>query len=87
MGPILGGILAAALYEYLFCPDPELKSRLQGVFKKDTSGKYLEVESGVYQGDPDDLVIKPGSIHAGDLDKSLKKDPSRDCSGEVLSSV
>ncbi|XP_067108720.1 aquaporin-4-like isoform X2 [Osmerus mordax] len=87
VGPILGGILAAALYEYLYCPDPELKSRLQGVFKKDTSGKYLEVESGVYQGDPDDLVIKPGSIHAGDLDKSQKKDPPRDCSGEVLSSV
>ncbi|KAK7945595.1 hypothetical protein WMY93_001323 [Mugilogobius chulae] len=38
LGPILGGILAAGLYEYLYCPDPEVKKRIQQVFQKDQSG-------------------------------------------------
>lgn len=80
VGPILGGILAAGLYEYLYCPDPEIKERLKQVFKKDTSGKYREVES-------DDIAIKPGSIHTIDLEKAEKKDHFHDSTGEVLSSV
>ncbi|KAM4552681.1 aquaporin-4 [Odontesthes bonariensis] len=80
LGPILGGILAAGLYEYLYCPDPEIKKILKQVFKKDPSGKYKEVES-------DDLAIKPGSIHNIDLEKAEKKDSLRDSTGEVLSSV
>ncbi|XP_023143645.2 aquaporin-4 isoform X2 [Amphiprion ocellaris] len=80
VGPILGGILAAGLYEYLYCPDPEIKERLKLVFKKDTSGKYREVES-------DDITIKPGSIHTIDLEKAEKKDHFHDSTGEVLSSV
>ncbi|XP_069548141.1 aquaporin-4 isoform X2 [Brachyistius frenatus] len=80
VGPILGGILAAGLYEYLYCPDPEIKKRLKQVFKKDLSGKYREVET-------DDISIKPGSIHTIDLEKYEKKDPFQDSTGEVLSSV
>uniref|UniRef100_A0A3P8S4V2 Aquaporin-4 n=1 Tax=Amphiprion percula TaxID=161767 RepID=A0A3P8S4V2_AMPPE len=80
VGPILGGILAAGLYEYLYCPDPEIKETLKLVFKKDTSGKYREVES-------DDITIKPGSIHTIDLEKAEKKDHFHDSTGEVLSSV
>ncbi|XP_069013530.1 aquaporin-4 isoform X2 [Embiotoca jacksoni] len=80
VGPILGGILAAGLYEYLYCPDPEIKKRLKQVFKKDLSGKYREVEA-------DDISIKPGSIHTIDLEKYEKKDPFQDSTGEVLSSV
>ncbi len=81
MGPILGGILAAGLYEYLYCPDLEVKKRLKQVFQKDPSGKYKEVES-------DDVIIKPGSIHiVSDLEKSDKKEPFQDSTGEVLSSV
>ncbi|XP_062284589.1 aquaporin-4-like [Scomber scombrus] len=79
IGPILGGILAAGLYEYLYCPDPQLKNRLSQVFHKDASGKYKEVES-------EDIAIKPGSIHTIDLEKPEKKDPFQDQT-EVLSSV
>lgn len=78
MGPILGGILAAGLYEYLYCPDLEIKKRLKQVFQKDLSGKYREVET-------EDIAIKPGSIHTADLEKTEKKGSFHD--GEVLSSV
>ncbi|XP_037643706.1 aquaporin-4-like isoform X1 [Sebastes umbrosus] len=80
VGPILGAILAAGLYEYLYCPDPEMKKRLTQVFQKDPSGKYREVET-------EDIVVKPGSIHTIDLERSEKKDPFPDSTGEVLSSV
>ncbi|XP_029930393.1 aquaporin-4 [Myripristis murdjan] len=87
VGPILGGILAAGLYEYLYCPDPEIKKKLKQVFQKDSSGKYKEVETSVYLGEPEDIAIKSGSIHAIEVEKSEKKDPFRDSTGEVLSSV
>lgn len=81
MGPLLGAILAAGLYEYLYCPDPEIKKRLKHVFQKDPAGKYREVET-------DDIAIKPGSIHTiSDVEKAEKKDPFHDSTGEVLSSV
>ncbi|XP_053293094.1 aquaporin-4 isoform X1 [Pleuronectes platessa] len=80
LGPMLGGILAAGLYEYLYCPDPELKKRLKHIFQKDPSGKYTEVEA-------EDISIKPGSIHTIDLEKAGKKDPFQESAGEVLSSV
>lgn len=80
MGPIFGGILAAGLYEYLYCPDPEIKKRLKQVFQKDSSGKYREVEA-------EDVAIRPGSIQTIDLEKTEKKGPLQDSTGEVLSSV
>ncbi|XP_076151847.1 aquaporin-4-like [Alosa pseudoharengus] len=88
VGPLLGGILAAALYEYLFCPDPAMKKRLSEMFIKDPSGKYKEVECprGQYNGEPDDLVIKPGSF-LSTVDKKEKEARLRESPGEVLSSV
>lgn len=80
VGPLLGAILAAGLYEYLYCPDPELKKRLKQLFQKDPSGKYREVEA-------EDISIKPGSMHTIDLEKSEKKDPFQESAGDVLSSV
>lgn len=79
MGPILGGILAAGLYEYLYCPDPEIKKRLKQVFRKDSAGRYREVETE---------DIKTDSIHTiSDLERAEKKDAFQDPKGEVLSSV
>lgn len=79
MGPILGGILAAGLYEYLYCPDPEIKKRLKQVFRKDSAGRYREVETE---------DIKTDSIHTiSDLERAEKKDALQDTKGEVLSSV
>lgn len=74
---MLGGVLAAGLYEYLYCPDPELKKRLKQVFQKDPSGKYQEVET-------EDVAIRPGSIQTIDVEK---KDAFQESTGEVLSSV
>ncbi|KAM7400575.1 hypothetical protein PAMA_004992 [Pampus argenteus] len=78
VGPILGGILAAGMYEYLYCPDSELKKRRKQVFQKDASGKYREVET-------EDIAIKSGSIHIIDVEKPEKKDPFQDSSVEVSS--
>uniref|UniRef100_A0A8C5QU51 Aquaporin-4 n=1 Tax=Leptobrachium leishanense TaxID=445787 RepID=A0A8C5QU51_9ANUR len=38
IGPMMGGILAAFVYEYLFCPDPAVKLRLQATFQKADDG-------------------------------------------------
>lgn len=78
MGPILGAVLAAGLYEYLYCPDPEMKKRLKQVFQKDSAGRYREVETDV----------KVGSVHTVcDVEKAEKKGAFSDTPGEVLSSV
>uniref|UniRef100_A0A3Q3X8W5 Uncharacterized protein n=1 Tax=Mola mola TaxID=94237 RepID=A0A3Q3X8W5_MOLML len=81
VGPILGGLLAAGLYEYLYCPDPDVKKRLKEVFQKDSAGRYREVET-------EDIPIKPGSIRTiSTLEQAEKKDAFLDTTGEVLSSV
>lgn len=78
VGPILGAVLAAGLYEYLYCPDPELKKGLKRVFHKDTAGRYREVEA-------EDAAVKPAAV--SDLERGEKKESFRDAGGEVLSSV
>lgn len=80
VGPILGAILAAGLYEYLYCPDPELKKRLKMVFHKDSAGRYREVEV-----EAEDVAVKPAAV--SDLEKGEKKESFQDAAGEVLSSV
>uniref|UniRef100_H3DCN2 Aquaporin-4 n=1 Tax=Tetraodon nigroviridis TaxID=99883 RepID=H3DCN2_TETNG len=81
VGPILGAVLAASLYEYLYCPDPEVRKRLKQVFHKDSAGRYQEVKA-------DDIAIKPDSIHTiSKPEKGEKKESFQDTTGEVLSSV
>lgn len=87
VGPILGGILAAAMYEYLYCPDPELKKFCKETFIKDSSGKYKEVECSISQqaGEQDNIMVSPGS--STDMEKGEKKEALQDVSGDGLSSV
>ncbi|KAG2458110.1 AQP4 protein, partial [Polypterus senegalus] len=87
VGPLMGAIIAAALYDYLFCPDPDMKRRLKQVLSKSSfpSGRYMEVEDNKSQVDVEDLMIKPGSIHVIDVDRDEKKE--KDPTSEVLSSV
>ncbi|XP_075069559.1 aquaporin-4 isoform X2 [Mixophyes fleayi] len=84
VGPVIGAVLAGTLYEYIFCPDVELKNRINEVLNKATQqskGKYSEVEESKSQIEADDLLLKPGTVHVLDVTKG------KDTPGEVLSSV
>lgn len=84
VGPVVGAVFAGCLYEYVFCPDVEIKSRLKEVLNKasqQSKGKYSEVEESKSQIESDDLLLKPGIVHV--FDEKKGKDPS----GEVLSPV
>ncbi|XP_069899533.1 aquaporin-4 isoform X2 [Globicephala melas] len=88
-GPIIGAVLAGGLYEYVFCPDVELKRRFKEAFNKaaqQTKGSYMEVEDNRSQVETDDLILKPGVVHVIDIDRGEEK-KGKDPSGEVLSSV
>ncbi|KAM4705979.1 aquaporin-4 [Rhinophrynus dorsalis] len=83
IGPVLGAVIAGALYEYVYCPDPQLKIHFKEVLNKATQskGKYSEVDENKSQIESDDLLLKPGIVHM--FEEKKGKDPS----GEVLSSV
>ncbi|KAM4689245.1 aquaporin-4 [Discoglossus pictus] len=84
VGPIIGGVVAGTLYEYVYCPDAELKNRFKEVLNKATKqskNKYTEVDESKSQVESDDLLLKPGIVHV--FEEKKGKDPS----GEVLSSV
>ncbi|XP_075440959.1 aquaporin-4 isoform X2 [Ascaphus truei] len=84
VGPVVGAVIAGTLYEYVFCPDAELKNRLKEVINKATQqskGKYTEVEESKSQVETNDLILTPGIVHVFDGKKG--KDPS--C--ELLSSA
>ncbi|GCB75012.1 hypothetical protein scyTo_0019710 [Scyliorhinus torazame] len=57
VGPMMGGVIAAVLYEYLFCPDKEPKHQ----FNRSQAIEY------------EDLVVKPGSSEVMDIDESEEK--------------
>ncbi|XP_012595901.1 aquaporin-4 [Microcebus murinus] len=89
VGPIIGAVLAGGLYEYVFCPDVELKRRFKEAFSKaaqQTKGSYMEVEDNRSQVETEDLILKPGVVHVIDIDRAEEK-KGKDQSGEVLSSV
>lgn len=89
VGPIIGAVLAAALYEYIYCPDAEFKQRFKETFTKtsqQSKGKYIEVEDTRSQVETDDLLLKPGMVHVIDIEKGDDK-KGRDPTNEVLSSV
>ncbi|XP_038664503.1 aquaporin-4 isoform X1 [Scyliorhinus canicula] len=57
VGPMMGGVIAAVLYKYLFCPDKELRHQLN-------RSQAIEYK---------DLVVKPGSSEVIDIDESEEK--------------
>lgn len=61
VGPILGGVLAASVYEYLFCPDLELKKRFAEVLSKPAfpSTQYRKVSGPGLSADRDQLMVEP----------------------------
>ncbi|XP_053103426.1 aquaporin-4 isoform X1 [Hemicordylus capensis] len=76
VGPIIGAVLAGALYEYVYCPDTELKRRFKDAFTKSSQqskGKYIEVEDSRSQVETDDLLLKPGMVHVIDLERGEDK--------------
>nr|XP_046248800.1 aquaporin-4-like [Scatophagus argus] len=81
VGPSIGGTLAAALYEYLFCPDPELKKRYSNVFIKTpfTAAKHRQ----------DSVTAQEPFFTVMDVERAERKEREREreVSEEVLSSV
>ncbi|GCC18389.1 aquaporin-4 [Chiloscyllium punctatum] len=89
VGPMMGGIIAAALYEYLFCPDKELKNYLKDILKpiQPPGDKCIEAEDNRSQAvEYEDLVIKPGGSEIIAMDKNEDK-MEKDVTKELLSSV
>uniref|UniRef100_A0AAY5KBW8 Aquaporin-4 n=1 Tax=Esox lucius TaxID=8010 RepID=A0AAY5KBW8_ESOLU len=81
VGPLLGGVIAAALYVYLFCPDPEMKRCYTEVLSKTgfNSSKYHDVQSS-FRTDCDKLV-KELPFTVMDVERAEQRER------EVLSSV
>ncbi|XP_054623554.1 aquaporin-4-like [Dunckerocampus dactyliophorus] len=78
VGPILGAVIAALLYRYVFFPERDFKPRPRQVIPKDQAGNYREVK--------DDMVLKPGSLQPVKKKKRTeRKDPPP--TREVLSTV
>lgn len=75
VGPSMGGTLAAALYEYLFCPDPEVKKRETFVKTPFTAAKQRQ----------DSATAQEPLFTVMDVERAERRE--REVSGEVLSSV
>ncbi|KAJ7986372.1 hypothetical protein DPEC_G00339230 [Dallia pectoralis] len=82
VGPLLGGVIAAALYVYLFCPDPEMKRCYTEVLSKSdfNSTNYHEVQSSFRT---DRVKEQPFTL----MDVERAEQNEREREREVLSSV
>ncbi|XP_041422977.1 aquaporin-4 isoform X2 [Xenopus laevis] len=89
VGPIIGAVCAATLYDYIYCPDTDLKEHLKEAIKKATQkkqGKYIEVDDCKSQADAEDLILKSGTVHVIDIDQAESK-KGKDSASEILSTV
>lgn len=84
LGPLIGGVLAAALYEYLFCPDPDLKRRYADIISLPTV-RYQGMEPSTFFSEQAQLMFKQPAITVLDVEHAERKE--RETAGEVLSSV
>ena len=89
VAPVLGGILAASFYTFLFCPNPELKKRYSHSRSKVpfSSTKYREVQRRLSV----DMLGKQTLFTVMDMEAAERKQWEQgkevEVSGEVLSSV
>lgn len=94
---MLGGILAAALYEYLFCPDPKLKRRYaEALTRIPFPSKYSEVQESQLTVDRDQVAKEP-LFTVMDVERAERREREEreererekemEASGEGLSSV
>lgn len=83
MGPSLGATLAAALYEYLFCPDPQKKK------KKRYSDVFIRTAFATAKQRQDSVMAQEPLFTAMGLDRAEGKErgQEKEVSEEVLSSV
>ncbi|XP_057209513.1 aquaporin-4 isoform X2 [Triplophysa rosa] len=86
VGPLIGGVLAATVYEYLFCPDTDLKRRYVDVLSKSPFqiDPYRVVDTDAFPNDQAQLMVKQAKIRVLDMEREKKE---RESTGEVLSSV
>ncbi|XP_073439908.1 aquaporin-4-like [Dendrobates tinctorius] len=89
IGPIIGAICASTAYDYIFCPNIELKQHLKEALQKakqKAKGKYVEVDDIRSHDDNEDLIFKTGPIHVIDIDQREGK-KGKDSESEILSTV
>lgn len=84
VGPSLGATLAAALYEYLFCPDPQKKKK-----KKRYSDVFIRTAFATAKQRQDSVTAQEPLFTAMGLDRAEGKErgQEKEVSEEVLSSV
>ncbi|KAK0133268.1 Aquaporin-4 [Merluccius polli] len=78
VAPVLGGILAASFYKYLFCPNPELKKHYSQALTREVQARPST-----------DLLGKQPLFTIMDMERAERKEREQEIevSGEVLSSV
>ncbi|XP_053571853.1 aquaporin-4-like [Bombina bombina] len=86
VGPIIGSVCASAAYDYIYCPDIELKKQLKDTLLKatqKTKGKYTEVDDAIIQDYNDDIILKSGTVNVIDIDQADGK-KGKDSASEIL---
>ncbi|MEE6464001.1 hypothetical protein FKM82_006131 [Ascaphus truei] len=89
VGPIIGAVCASTTYNYIYCPDIELKEHFKEALKRASQrakGKYIEVDDNRIQDDTDDLILKSGTVHVIDIDQVEGK-KGKDSASEIFSTV
>lgn len=81
VGPCLGGTAAAALYEYLFCPGPQLKKRYSDAFIRTAFAATKQWQDSVTAQEP---LFTVNDVERAERQERVQE---KEVSEEVLSSV
>ncbi|XP_062412310.1 aquaporin-4 isoform X1 [Sardina pilchardus] len=85
VGPVVGGLLAAAMYEYLLCPDSKLRQRYSQVFSR---GRFPSEPLVVADPSLGRFAEKQPAFTVLDVERAERLEQrERQPTGEVLSSV